>query len=210
MNEFEKYRADREHLMYYRYIDMLLFALTQSASSIIDVGSNGMPVLEPLTWIKKRHSLDMENPYQSGKVLGIKENFYTFQASERYSFATCFQVLEHLDEPKLFCEKLFDIADDVLISVPYEWPKGHYKWHLNDPVTHESLKEWTGRDPAYFIIVEELFVGVKRCIYYYPHNSGLFSLAEANATMLSALNASRQKRKLFFHRGYQKNKITTL
>lgn len=47
--------------------------------------------------------------------------------------------------PTEFAHKLFFLADVVVISVPYKWPKGTIKGHTHDPVDEVKLGEWTGR-----------------------------------------------------------------
>jgi hypothetical protein len=51
------------------------------------------------------------------------------------------------------------MCDLLMVSVPYKWPAGHLKCHVNDPVDLDSLAEWFGRKPNYHIVVREPFTG---------------------------------------------------
>lgn len=141
--------------MYYKYIDILIKAFAADAKSIIDVGSSNMPILESFFWIKEKYTLDIDQPYSSPNVQAIKADFLQFSPKQKYDFAICLQVLEHVEEAKEFSQRLFDLSDRVLISVPYQWPKGSDPTHIHDPVTEDKLLEWTGREPNYSIVVEE-------------------------------------------------------
>jgi hypothetical protein len=63
------------------------------------------------------------------------------------------QVLEHLENPAEFAQKLFQSGQTVIISVPYKWPSGIQKNHVQDPVDEQKLKCWTGRDAIELLIV---------------------------------------------------------
>ena len=74
---------------------------------------------------------------------------------------TCFQVLEHIPEPRAFTQRLFDLGKTVVIAVPYLWPEGRTNNHIHDPVDRGKLKSWTGRSPNYSTIIAEPFGSVK-------------------------------------------------
>lgn len=151
----ETYWTRRSNMMYYKYIEILVKAFAYDAKSIIDVGSANTQYIEKFHWIPNKYTLDIKNPYSSENVAAIETDFLTFIPEEKFDFVTCFQVLEHIPEVEDFAKKLFEISDKVLISVPYLWPKGVEKEHINDPVDEEKLFQWTGRKPSYSIIVPE-------------------------------------------------------
>ena len=67
------------------------------------------------------------------------------------------QVLEHVEHPKQFAQKLFDIAQKIIITVPYKWPIGSCKpWHIHDMIDEETMFQWTGRPANVQFIVPEL------------------------------------------------------
>ena len=49
----------------------------------------------------------------------------------------------------------------VVVSVPYRWPKGATRHHVNDPVDLRRLERWFGRRANYHLIVQEPFTGRK-------------------------------------------------
>jgi len=77
----------------------------------------------------------------------ITADFYEWEPDRKYDVALCLQVLEHLDKPKEFAQKLFQVAPIVIISVPYKWAKGACKYHVQDPINEEKILSWTGRQP---------------------------------------------------------------
>ena len=78
----------------------------------------------------------------------------------------CRQMLEHVADPATFAQKLFSLADVVVISVPYKWPKGMTKGHTHDPVDEVILREWTGREPVESRIVDR----PERLVVVYDEN----------------------------------------
>jgi hypothetical protein len=166
------YWAKRSNMMYYQYVDFLVRKLAADAKSLIDIGSANAQYIEDFDWIPKRNTLDIKKPYSSENVAGIQMDFFDFQPVEKYDFATCLQVLEHIPDARSFARKLFEVADHVLISVPYRWEKGSHPQHVHDPVDESKLFEWTGREPSYSIVVEEPLSGSRKgrrlICYYHP------------------------------------------
>ena len=78
-----------------------------------------------------------------------------------FDLCTCLHVLEHLREPAPFARRLLELGRLVLVSVPYRWPAGATKGHVNDPVDLDKLTAWFGRAPNYHFIVHEPFAGKK-------------------------------------------------
>lgn len=164
------YWTKRMNMMYYRYVDYMVRVLAADSKSMIDVGSSDVGLIENFNWIPKRDALDIANPYHSENVRGIKRDLFDYNPKEKYDFATCLQVLEHIPNAQKFANKLFQIADRVLISVPYKWKENSEPEHVHDPVDLKKVNDWFGREPDYHIIVEEpLFRSHKnkRLICYY-------------------------------------------
>jgi hypothetical protein len=177
----KSYWERRQHLMYYKYVDVLVRVFGAHARSVIDVGSRDTRLLEEFDWIPERHALDISEPYQSRNVRGIKADFLTFSPAERYDLALCLQVLEHVPDPTGFAQHLFEVAENVLVSVPFMWDEGA-KSHIHDPVSREKLVAWTGREPSYEILVSEPLhtIGTSRRLIAYYHSKGQeFSLPAA-------------------------------
>ena len=152
-----KYWSKRSDLIYYKYVDYMIRVLARDSNSLIDVGTGNCPYLEWWNWINVRKSIDIVAPYSSGEVEGITANILDHKFETIYDVCTCLQVLEHIPEPGPFAKRLFEVGKTVVISVPYGWPKGKTKGHVQDPVTEDKLKEWTGREPTYSCVATEPF-----------------------------------------------------
>lgn len=187
------YWKKRQTLIYYQYVSLIVRAVAGNATSAIDVGSSNTSIIESFDWIPEKYALDKRNPYSSDKVVGIKHDFFKFQPPKKYDLALCLQVLEHVPDAAVFAQKLFAIADAVLISVPFQWPKGGCKFHIHDPVDSAKLRSWTNRKPDYHIVVRELLTYSKnsrRLIAYYHPANQKFSLVDARANLkVSALKS---------------------
>jgi hypothetical protein len=179
------YWSKRSGYMYYKYVDFLVRGLATDAKSLIDVGSADAQYIENFHWIPKRHTLDIREPYNSENVASIEIDFFDFEPEDKYDFATCLQVLEHIPDAKSFARKLFQTAHCVLVSVPFNWDEGRAPEHVHDPVDLNKLLDWTGREPSYYIVVEEPLLTWKArrlMSYYHPEDENLdLSRARANA-----------------------------
>lgn len=182
------YAEKRYGAAYYYYVAAFVAAFGKEAKSIIDVGSNRIPLVENFDWIPDRYSLDILSPVQSDKVTAIKADFFTYTVEKKFDLAMCLQVLEHIDDAERFAQKLFAIGNHVIISVPYKWPKGHTKSHVQDPVDEEKLRSWTHRDPSHLLLVPEPLIRGEvayRMLAYYHPNPEKFELSRARARTLA-------------------------
>ena len=170
--------------MYYRYVRAIVQGVAADANSIIDIGSHDTPIIEWFDWVPKRATLDWKIPYTSEHVEGIKTDFFEFNPEEKYDVALCLQVLEHIPDAEAFALKLFDIAQAVVISIPYNWRAGSCKSHIHDPVDMDKLASWTHRNPDYHVIVKEPLSTATRLIAYYHPVNKEFSLADAHKNIL--------------------------
>ena len=174
------YAEKRKHLMYYRYVDFLVAGFAHDCESLIDVGANKISITEKYNWIKRRCTLDHITPYQSDRVTGIRANFFEYEPEERFDFAICLQVLEHIPDVQNFAQKLFTIAERVLISVPFQWDPPAPS-HVHDPVDCSKLRQWTGREPDYSIVVKEPLTSPNRSdrlICYYGKQGEKFRISQ--------------------------------
>jgi hypothetical protein len=128
---------------------------------MIDVGSGNAPYLEWFDWIPRRVSVDLEVPYRSESVEGVAGDIRNLSFDETFDVCSCMQVLEHVPEPGPFARRLLELGRIVLISVPYKWPKGSNRDHVNDPVDLEAVVRWFERKPNYHLVVHEPFAGRK-------------------------------------------------
>jgi hypothetical protein len=123
-------------------------------------------MIEDFDWIEDRSTLDYSDPYSSERVKGISADFFEFDPPRHYDLALCLQVLEHVQDAVSFAQKLFQIADRVMITVPYKWRAGADKWHVQDPVDFNKLHSWTGREPLISAVIQER-TGSRRILAYY-------------------------------------------
>jgi hypothetical protein len=151
------YWKKRRQLMYYRYIQRIVEKLGAEAKSMIDVGSGNCPYLEWFDWIPERVSVDIGVPYSSDHVRGITGDIFQLEFPKRFDLCTCLQVLEHVPDAAAFGRRLLELAQVVIVSVPYKWPNTPRPTpgHLHDPVDFEKLTKWMGREANYRIVVEE-------------------------------------------------------
>jgi hypothetical protein len=172
-----RYWETRKEMMYYKYIDVLVRAFAADARSLIDVGARNTPVAEAFDWIPERAALDLWAPYHSPRVRGIQADFLLYVPERRFDFALCLQVLEHIPAAPQFARHLFEVAEHVLVSVPYQWRQGSNPHHVHDPVSLEKLVGWMGRPPSYDVVVTEPLSKTRRLIAYFPSPASKFSLA---------------------------------
>jgi hypothetical protein len=167
VKEVEKpYWDSRKNARYVLYVQELVRVLEADAKSAIDVGARDTPIIEDFDWIEDRSTLDFSNPYSSERVKGISADFFKFDLPKHFDLALCLQVLEHVHDAVGFAQKLFQIADHVMITVPYKWRAGANKWHVQDPVDFDKLHGWTGREPLISAIIQERS-GPRRMLAYY-------------------------------------------
>lgn len=156
------YWAERSDLLYYRAVDYILRCVGAEARSLLDVGTGNCPYPEWWDWIGERVSVDTGTPYASAAVRGIRGDIHALEFPGRFDICTCLQVLEHVPEAGAFARRLLELADLVVISVPFEWPVARRTaGHVHDPVTRDKLAGWTGRAPNWEMVVAEPFEGAK-------------------------------------------------
>lgn len=157
----EEYWRKRSDMLYYRAIDYIIRVVGHGARSMVDVGSGNCPYLEWWSWIEQRVSVDIRAPYSSDAVQSVVGNILEWQPEQTFDVCSCFQVLEHVDDPTPFTRRLFELGKVVVISVPYKWPEGRTRGHVQDPVDRDKLKAWAGRSPNFSMVVAEPFGSVK-------------------------------------------------
>ncbi len=151
---FETYWQSRKDLTYYQEVVDLARRYAPSGGRVIDVGSGSTEVLVALDWFEHRVSLDLHEPLRRRRIERVCTDFMDYQSSEPFDLALCLQVLEHVDAPGAFAERLFAVARTVIVSVPYRWPAGLVEAHRHDPVDDEKLHRWMRREPVEARIVK--------------------------------------------------------
>jgi SAM-dependent methyltransferase len=168
----EQYWLARKDTIYLHVARQICLKYGGRANSVIDIGSNATPTLE---WHRasasRLVSLDLRNPYVAAGVESVRQNFFDFDAGARFDLATCFQVLEHVKDPRRFAQKILELSRVAVVSVPYKWPKGRSKYHLHDPVDEQKMLQWFGREPVFRYVAKELN-GIRRMIDVYDQDAG--------------------------------------
>lgn len=166
------YWQNRMDSIYLQYVYYIARVVAPNAKSIIDVGSKQCAYLEWFDWIPRKVSIDMQLPYKSSNVLGIKNDFLDDSLfGSPYDIALCLQVLEHVEDAKKFAEKLLLMAPHLIISVPYKWDARWVETHIQDPVDEEKIKYWFDRSPNYQYIVKEPLSKARRIVCYFDRDN---------------------------------------
>jgi len=159
------YWEDRRDFNYYREVIRLATIHAPSGGQAIDVGANETQVLRQLSWFSRRVALDMRPFHRQPGIELITTDFMKYEPGSQFDLVLCLQVLEHLDEPAPFARKLLSIGRTVIITVPFQWPKGLVPSHVQDPVDETKLEQWTQRKPVETAIVADQ--GKQRLIAVY-------------------------------------------
>lgn len=159
---YEAYTRTRKDMSYYKYIRNLITICASSAKSILDVGSGGMDVISHCSHIPCKVSLDEQYPLSNvGGIEAIRQDFLKYEPKEDFDIVCCFQVLEHIRDVEIFCQKLLRLSRNLLIvSVPYMWETGRCKNHVQDPIDYDKLVGWFGYEPVFCNIVDERLIAV--------------------------------------------------
>ncbi len=158
------YWKERKNCKYYQKVISIINKIAKT--SIIDVGSSNTELHSFVgSSYEDRACLDIHKLPAIKGVRTIRANFYKWSPDKRYDVVSCLQVLEHLDDPKAFAQKLFDLGETVIISVPYKWKKGFCIHHVQDPVDEAKLFLWTQTVPDEKHIIEDFGVERLICVY---------------------------------------------
>jgi hypothetical protein len=171
------YWRGRSDLLYYHYFRCFVRCLAPNAGSLIDIGSGNAPYLEWFDWIPDRVSFDKAHPYRSETVRGVEGDLFATDFERKFDLVTCMQVLEHIPDASCFARRLTELGDLLLVLVPYKWPRGQTRGHVNDPVDLAKLSGWFGREPNYSLVVREPFVkrgGARLFAIYDPDPKRVF------------------------------------
>jgi SAM-dependent methyltransferase len=164
------YWEARKHMLYYKSLFQFVSVAGDDADSIIDVGCASARYMNWFGWIPRRALLDFGIPNKPEGFECIETDFMTFEPEKKFDLALCCQVLEHVEDPKRFCDKLKTIARRLIVTVPYKW-SGNAPGHIHDPVDEAKLKDWMGLAPNNQQIIVEPF-RESRLIAYYDLEKG--------------------------------------
>lgn len=171
MNQNNTYWTERESSIYLYTVRELVKGLAVNANSMIDVGSAGCPYLDWYDWIPDRTSIDLRRPYKSNNIKSITGDFLTWNHEKVYDVCTCLQVLEHVPLVEEFAQKLLDICNILIVSVPYKWRFGSNISHVHDPVDEKKMLLWFNKSPNFSIVIKEVKSDSRRLICIYEKNN---------------------------------------
>jgi hypothetical protein len=167
MTDTDSYWAGRRDAVYLQTVRDICDTIAGHAQTVLDVGSNGTPILE---WrrpaARRLVSVDLREPYVAQGVESVTHDFLTYPIAEPFDLVTCLQVLEHVPGAAAFAQKLLAAGKIVVVSVPYRWPKGACSYHIHDPVDEHTMRSWFGRPPTSQYIAREP-TGVCRLVQVY-------------------------------------------
>ena len=149
------YWQQRTKHLYYKKIVEIVNEKFDNCNSVIDVGSSNTEILKQFTNIKNKTALDKKNLPSIPDINTVHTDFLEYEIVEKFDLVLCLQVLEHLENPKEFTQKLFSLGENIIISVPYKWKKNQSIYHLQDPVDEDKLKSWTDTDPDELFYITE-------------------------------------------------------
>ncbi|MGH7960330.1 MAG: class I SAM-dependent methyltransferase [Candidatus Binatia bacterium] len=158
------YWQQRKHFNYYREVVRLARTYVPSGRYVIDVGANDTEVILDLSWFAHRVALDLVYAPRRAGVESILIDFMDYHPNTYFDLVLCLQVLEHLENPGAFAQKLLETGKVVIITVPYKWPAELVKTHTQDPVDEAKLERWTRRKPVETLVVTD---GKERLIAVY-------------------------------------------
>jgi hypothetical protein len=151
----EEYWGERKNLHYYSKVVELAREFAPDATTVLEVGPRDTPFLEQFEWIPSKTTIDRYfQPVVRGAT-NLQGDFLKFEPQHLFDLVLCLQVLEHLESPQLFAQKLLDTGKIIIISVPYKWRAGYCKWHVQDPVDDDKLLTWTNRQWLRRVVVAD-------------------------------------------------------
>lgn len=136
--------SQRVELPYYKLVREFLDSLGHMGS-ILDIGCLDTPVA---LWgdFDQRYTIDLRKRPALPGVTAIVGSWPDDYHGGSVDVVTCLQTLEHVTDPAGLVAPMFATASEaVVISVPYKWPAGSCKSHLQDPIDEAKLDRMVGR-----------------------------------------------------------------
>ena len=163
------YWGERKNMRYYRAVVEIARRYVPDGRSVIDVGAADTRLVDDLTWFTRRVVLDRSPMPSRPGIEHVLADFMDYEPSTRFDLVVCLQVLEHLDDPAPFARKLLGLGTTVVVSVPYRWPTGLQRDHVQDPVDEAKLACWIPAIPLETLVVKN---GHERLVAVYGSDRG--------------------------------------
>ena len=136
-----EYWQRRRQMRYYAEVLRLARKHASRAESVLDVGPNGTPLVCELDWIPSKTVIDLGSQPIPGAT-SLQGDFLKYEPERPFDLVLCLQVLEHVGPAREFAQRLLGAGRLVIVSVPYRWPAGSCRHHVQDPVDEEKLRGW--------------------------------------------------------------------
>lgn len=149
------YWQNRKGMKYYQAAVQFARKYEPTAEYAIDIGANITQVIHQLTWIPHRAVLDIQEISPTPEVETIRADFLTYTPKIFFDLVLCLEVLEHLEDPEPFAQKLLKSGRSIILALPYRWPHGMVRSHFQDPVDEAKIKSWMHCDPIESAIVQD-------------------------------------------------------
>jgi len=163
-------KSDRRHLRYYDSLFYTAMQFGSKAKNAIEVGCGSDPFLQYITWIPQKicvapyfaayNEAGKESVVRGG-IQSVLADFMDYKLPKNvdtFDLLICTQVLEHVDNPKDFMQKLIRSAKISIISVPYNWNTCDFEkcGHKTHKISYNKTLEWSyPYVPIVHTIVEE-------------------------------------------------------
>lgn len=158
----------------------------RKAKSIIEVGCASNPFIKYLNWIQKRTCVapyfadygNGLNKLEVGSIIeAVTADFmeYELPNNDKYDLLVCSQVVEHVQNPSAFVQKLIRSAKTSIISIPYKWEDcGSNCGHNTHEISYNRILEWSQPHvPIYSTIVQEASLARRIIVVYQPDQKQL-------------------------------------
>jgi hypothetical protein len=139
------WKERRDHVLY-QMVKTLAHGYAPEGRSVLDVGCHTSSFIFELDWFSDRTVADLPKlEAHWKKVKGVKfvsGDFLKSEFNQTFDLVLCTQVVEHLDDPKPFIQKLLSLGKTIIVSTTYEVPQGACKYHVQDPISAEKFQSW--------------------------------------------------------------------
>jgi len=147
MGKWERYAKQRRAMKYYQAVRELVERFSPG-KTLIDVGNGGTEVVK-FGEFERRIAINIDPVELGDGVEVVVGRWPDVVPIESADVVTCCQVIEHLTDELIppFVDQLFAVANTLIVTVPYKWPKGIEKYHKQDPIDEAKLDRLMGRMP---------------------------------------------------------------
>lgn len=155
----DNYWSKRKDGLLYQTVKLLASAYVPDGKSILEVGCHTSSFIFELDWFEEKKVCDLPFLADYWKdVQGVEfiaGDFYKLEFDRTFDLVLCTQVVEHLEDPKPFIQKLLSLGKTVILSTTYEVPEGLCKYHIQDPISLEKFEGWFETEFAATVIIDK-------------------------------------------------------